>query len=63
MDLYKKILELDTVYEGEGQQPGGFQTSDPNEAIKEIVRRMFPGVTGSFPIIRKYTIKSWTWYK
>ena len=50
MDLYKKILELDTVYEGEGQQPGGFQTSDPKEAIREVVRRMFPGVTGSFPI-------------
>ena len=50
MDLYKKILELDSVYEGEGQQPGGFTTNNPNEAIKEIVRRMFPGVTGSFPI-------------
>ena len=50
MDLYKKILELDSVYEGDGQQPGGFETNNPNEAIKEIVRRMFPGVTGSFPI-------------
>ena len=50
MDLYKKILELDTVYEGEGQQPGGFQTSDPKEAIREVVRRMFPGVTAQIPI-------------
>ena len=50
MDLYKKILELDTVYEGEGQQPGGFETNNPNEAIKEIVRRMFPGVTAQIPI-------------
>ena len=50
MDLYKKILELDTVYEGEGEQPGGFQTSDPKEAIREIVRRMFPGVTAQIPI-------------
>ena len=50
VDLYKKILELDTVYEGEGQQPGGFQTSDPKEAIREIVRRMFPGVTAQIPI-------------
>jgi hypothetical protein len=50
VDLYKKILELDSVYEGEGQPPGSFETNNPNEAIKEIVRRMFPGVTGSFPI-------------
>ena len=50
MDLYKKILELDSVYEGEGQQPGGFTTNNPNEAIKEIVRRMFPGVTAQIPI-------------
>ena len=50
MDLYKKILELDSVYEGEGQQPGGFTTNNPNEAIKEIVRRMFPGVTATVPI-------------
>ena len=50
MDLYKKILELDSVYEGEGQQPGGFTTNDPKEAIKEIVRRMFPGVTAEIPI-------------
>jgi len=50
VDLYKKILELDTVYEGEGQQPGGFQTSDPKEAIREVVRRMFPGVTAQIPI-------------
>ena len=50
MDLYKKILELDSVYEGEGQQPGGFETNNPNEAIKEIIRRMFPGVTAQIPI-------------
>ena len=50
MDLYKKILELDSVYEGEGQQPGGFTTNNPNEAIKEIVRRMFPGVNAQIPI-------------
>ena len=50
MDLYKKILELDTVYEGDGQQQGGFTTNDPNEAIKEIVRRMFPGVNAQIPI-------------
>ena len=50
MDLYKKILELDSVYEGEGQQPGGFTTNDPNEAIKEIVRRFFPGVNAQIPI-------------
>ena len=50
MDLYKKILELDSVYEGEGQQPGSFQTSDPKEAIREIVKRMFPGVTAQIPI-------------
>ena len=50
MDLYKKILELDSVYEGEGQQPGGFTTNNPNEAIKEIVRRMFPGVNATIPI-------------
>jgi hypothetical protein len=50
VDLYKKILELDSVYEGEGQQPGGFTTNNPNEAIKEIVRRMFPGVTAQIPI-------------
>ena len=50
MDLYKKILELDSVYEGEGQQPGSFETNNPNEAIKEIVRRMFPGVTAQIPI-------------
>ena len=49
MDLYKKILELDTVYEGDGQQ-GGFQTNDPKEAIKEIVKRMFPGVNAQIPI-------------
>jgi hypothetical protein len=50
VDLLNKILELDSVYEGEGQQPGGFQTSDPKEAIREVVRRMFPGVTAQFPI-------------
>ena len=50
MDLYKKILELDSVYEGEGQQPGGFTTNNPNEAIKEIVRRFFPGVNATVPI-------------
>ena len=50
MDLYKKILELDSVYEGDGQQPGSFQTNDPNEAIKEIVRRFFPGVNAQIPI-------------
>ena len=50
MDLYKKILELDSVYEGDGQQPGGFTTNNPNEAIKEIVRRMFPGVNAQIPI-------------
>ena len=50
MDLYKKILELDSVYEGEGQQPGGFTTNDPKEAIKEIVRRMFPGVTAEISL-------------
>ena len=50
MDLYKKILELDSVYEGEGQQSGGFTTNDPNEAIKEIVRRFFPGVNAQIPI-------------
>ena len=50
MDLYKKILELDTVYEGEGQRPPDFETSDPKEAIKEIVRRMFPGVNAQIPI-------------
>jgi len=50
VDLYKKILELDSVYEGEGQQPGGFTTNNPNEAIKEIVRRMFPGVNAQIPI-------------
>ena len=53
MDLYKKILELDSVYEGDGQQPGSFETNNPNEAIKEIVRRMFPGVASSFPITEK----------
>ena len=50
MDLYKKILELDSVYEGEGQHPGGFETNNPNEAIKEIVRRFFPGVNAQIPI-------------
>ena len=50
MDLYKKILELDSVYEGEGQQPVSFETNNPNEAIKEIVRRFFPGVTAQVPI-------------
>jgi hypothetical protein len=50
VDLYKKILELDSVYEGDGQQPGSFETNNPNEAIKEIVRRMFPGVTAEIPI-------------
>ena len=34
MDLLNKILQLDSVYEGDGQQ-GGFQTNDPKEAIKE----------------------------
>ena len=53
MDLYKKILELDSVYEGDGQQPGSFTTNNPNEAIKEIVRRMFPGVTGRNSYIQK----------
>ena len=38
------------MYEGEGQQPGGFTTNNPNEAIKEIVRRMFPGVNAQIPI-------------
>ena len=41
MDLYKKILELDTVYEGEGQLPGGFETSDPKEAIKKLLEDFF----------------------
>jgi hypothetical protein len=50
VDLLNKILELDSVYEGEGQQPGGFQTSDPKEAIREVVRRMFPGVNATIPI-------------
>ena len=34
MDLLNKILQLDSVYEGDGQQ-GGFQTNDPKEAIRE----------------------------
>ena len=50
MDLINKILELDSVYEGDGQRPGSFETNNPNEAIKEIVRRMFPGVTATVPI-------------
>ena len=50
MDLYKKILELDSVYEGDGQLPGSFETNNPNEAIKEIVKRFFPGVNAQIPI-------------
>ena len=50
MDLYKKILELDTVYEGEGQRPPDFETSDPKEAIREVVKRFFPGVNAVIPI-------------
>jgi len=50
VDLLNKILELDTIYEGDGQQQGRFETNKPNEAIKEIVRRMFPGVNAQIPI-------------
>ena len=60
MDLYKKILELDSVYEGDGQQPGSFETNNPNEAIKEIVRRFFPGVNAQIPISENLQFKSWT---
>ena len=50
MDLLNKILQLDSIYEGDGQQQGGFQTSDPKEAIKEIIKKTFPGVNATVPI-------------
>ena len=49
MDLLNKILELDSIYEGDGQQ-GGFQTNDPKKAIKEIIKKTLPGVNATVPI-------------
>lgn len=49
MDLLNKILQLDSVYEGDGQQ-GGFQTNDPKEAIREVIQRAIGVPTAQVPI-------------
>ena len=49
MDLLNKILQLDSVYEGDGQQ-GGFQTNDPKEAIKEVIQRAIGTPNAQVPI-------------
>ena len=49
MDLLNKILQLDSVYEGDGQQ-GGFETSDPKEAIREVIQRAIGVPTAQVPI-------------
>ena len=49
MDLLNKILQLDSVYEGDGQQ-GGFQTNDPKEAIREAIQRAIGTPNAQVPI-------------
>ena len=49
MDLLNKILQLDSVYEGDGQQ-GGFQTNDPKEAIREVIQRAIGTPNAQVPI-------------
>jgi len=49
VDLLNKILQLDSVYEGDGQQ-GGFQTNDPKEAIREVIQRAIGVSNAQVPI-------------
>ena len=49
MDLLNKILQLDSVYEGDGKQ-GGFETNDPKEAIREAIQRAIGTPNAQVPI-------------